>query len=165
MGNPDTAQTILDQSGIAYVALYAGETERDGWKCDAWKVALTKTGVGSLAGESVTFDYFTGLGLRSEPIGVHGYGDIKKHPLNPRSLAYAEVEKLRKPIAPSADSVLSALGSDALGSEQTFDDWADEYGYDSDSRKALAMYLTCQDTATKLRKIGLRDFATLAELA
>ena len=56
-----------------------------------------------------------------------------------------------KPIPPKAEDVLSSLLMDASGTDETFDDWASSYGYDTDSRRALALYLTCQETARKLR--------------
>jgi hypothetical protein len=40
---------------------------------------------------------------------------------------------------------------DAVGSAQTFDDWCSNYGYDTDSRKALQIYMDCQEIAKKLR--------------
>lgn len=144
-----TAHDILSEAGVAYVALYAGETKRDDWACDAWKVAFTKTGVGTLAGESVTFDYFTGLGLRA-PAGKPTDGGPA-----PRrnTLMWEALEKARKPIVPDVSDVLYALASDASAAESSFDDWCDDFGYDNDSRKALATYLACQETATKLRRM------------
>jgi len=34
-----------------------------------------------------------------------------------------------------------------------FEDWADEYGYDTDSRKAERIYKDCLETGLKLRQI------------
>lgn len=44
-----------------------------------------------------------------------------------------------------------ARDGDAL--EMTFEDWANEFGYDTDSRKAEKTYRACQDNALKLKKI------------
>jgi len=56
---------------------------------------------------------------------------------------------------PSADSVLSCLASDAQGVEggQTFEEWCGEYGYDTDSRRALKTYQTVKLQAHKLRNL------------
>lgn len=151
-----TADTILEDAGVAYVALYAGETKRDGWECDAWRITFTR----DTPFHTETFDYFTGLGLRGPAPKPTDGGPAPFR----NTLMWAELEAKRKPIVPSADSVLSCLARDAIGSESTFEDWANEYGYDTDSRKALATYMECQETATKLRKVGLRDFEALAEL-
>jgi len=47
--------------------------------------------------------------------------------------------------APEAADVLDCLASDASGIEnaQPFEDWAGEYGYNEDSRKAEKIYYTC----------------------
>ncbi len=52
-------------------------------------------------------------------------------------------EKTNRPIAPSLADILSCLllNSSAVG--QTFNQWCGEYGYDTDSRKALETYDAC----------------------
>lgn len=55
---------------------------------------------------------------------------------------------------PGAADVLDCLASDAEGfiNARDFEDWASEYGYDSDSRRAMSTYETIVKQATKLRK-------------
>lgn len=55
--------------------------------------------------------------------------------------------------APTAADVLDCLASDVQGVENThnFEDWAGEYGYDTDSRKAEAIYKTCLVQAKELK--------------
>lgn len=55
---------------------------------------------------------------------------------------------------PTAESVLNALASDSAGVEnaRSFEDWAYEYGYDIDSRKAEKLYKVCERQADKLKK-------------
>ncbi|MCP4307339.1 MAG: hypothetical protein GY788_21205 [bacterium] len=48
---------------------------------------------------------------------------------------------------PNAASVVDCLISDASALDQSFEDWADDYGYDTDSRKAELLY-------RKYRKYG-----------
>lgn len=74
------------------------------------------------------FDYYTGAGL---------------------------VDSAGKPKKPNYDDVVYSLITDASGVEQSFDEWCSEYGYDSDSRKAFALYEGCQENAKKLRKTGV----------
>lgn len=56
--------------------------------------------------------------------------------------------------APEAADVLDCLASDSAGVEnaQGFDDWASEYGYDTDSRKAHKTYIICKRQAERLQK-------------
>ena len=104
---------------------HVGEANRDGWKCDQWRVALTgKAGYWST-------DYYTGLGLRAKP------------------------DKMgkTKPVKPSIVDVLRCLFEDASSASNfNFNDWCDEYGYSNDSIKALNIYKSCLDTASALRK-------------
>lgn len=83
------------------------------------------------------FDYYTGIGHR----------------------------KKGRPQKPELDAVLYALVLDAGASEERFDDWCANFGYDPDSRKALETYLQCQETAAKLRKAGINIAAECERLA
>lgn len=53
---------------------------------------------------------------------------------------------------PNAEDVLNCLASDSLGVDnaRSFEEWAVEYGYDTDSRKAEKIYKTCEKQAKKL---------------
>ena len=54
---------------------------------------------------------------------------------------------------PSLADVLDCLGSDSAGYENAkdFEDWASEYGYDTDSRKAEKIYNTVAKQAEELK--------------
>jgi hypothetical protein len=54
---------------------------------------------------------------------------------------------------PDAASVLYCLASDAAGYEnaRNFEDWASEYGYDTDSRKAERIYKVVERQTKKLK--------------
>ena len=54
---------------------------------------------------------------------------------------------------PQADDVLDCLASDASGFEnsRSFEDWAGDYGYDPDSRKAEKIYKTVERQSAKLK--------------
>ncbi len=66
-------------------------------------------------------------------------------------------------IHPEAADIISSLVLDASVLDAGgFESWADEYGYDSDSRKAEAMYRAMLDDALKLRAaIGEAGLETL----
>lgn len=51
-------------------------------------------------------------------------------------------------------------------STQSFEDWAGNYGFDTDSRKAHETYLDCQKSGTQAHKlVHYKTFEKLAELA
>jgi hypothetical protein len=54
---------------------------------------------------------------------------------------------------PKAEDVLDCLASDSSGIDnaRSFEDWAGEYGYDTDSRKAEKIYNVCVKQAAKLK--------------
>ncbi len=110
---------------------------------DAWLVVIN----------GQRFDYYTGVGHRHiNRMTVLGtkwdYDYIKKN----RHKLYMDVlVQVSKPVTPKFDSILACLVQDAIGSSQTFDDWCSDYGYDTDSRKALQIYMDCQEIAKKLR--------------
>lgn len=55
---------------------------------------------------------------------------------------------------PTIEDVLDCLAMDATGYEEapTFEDWASEYGYDTDSRKAEKIYKTVCRQALQLKR-------------
>jgi hypothetical protein len=95
-----------------------------------------------------------------------GTGHAKPQPdyLFPRS----EESWLKRPgtaIPPTAASVVACLMSDAQCGADTFEDFCSNCGYDTDSRRALDIYLTCQQTATAMRRMLRADFERVAEAA
>lgn len=64
-----------------------------------------------------------------------------------------------EPISPNPDDVLDGLRSDASGvyDARDFEDWASNYGYDTDSRKAEETYRSCQKIARDLEKLLGRE--------
>jgi hypothetical protein len=138
-----------------------------------WKVTIKRDGR-----DILTTDYMAGSG--------HCPSENKKPPSNWNSTARAwrhAVEKAeceagfacdytrwagfsikrKEPIMPSICDVLYCFASDAeVLNAGGFEDWASEYGYDVDSRKAEGIYRACLEIALKLRN-GLGE-AHLAEL-
>lgn len=102
------------------------KTRSSDWQETAFQWRVTLNGV--------SFQYFTGAGWVTKPKNKWDQA---------------------RPKPPSLDDVLHSLVLDASACDQSFDDWCGEYGYDTDSRKALETYLACQDNATKLRKAGV----------
>lgn len=59
------------------------------------------------------------------------------------------------PEPPKVDEILDNIAADAASFEnaRSFEDWAGEYGYDTDSRKAEKIYRTVGDQAKKLKQL------------
>ena len=66
---------------------------------------------------------------------------------------------------PTADDVLDCLVSDAHGYENSrdFTDWANEYGYDPDSRRAEKIYNAVKIQSAKLEKFAGNKHGELME--
>lgn len=142
---------ILTRAGVTCGAVYLGETLRDGWACDEWRVSFAKQNQ-----TPERFDFFTGLGLRTKiedtAAGRMAAQFLKRS--NPNSIAWEQARKAHcKPKTPHAASVLYSLILDSAAAGQSFADWCADFGYETDSRKAFATYEACQISADKLRKI------------
>lgn len=123
----------LKEQGVIFNAVCRGEVKRDEWLCDKWDITF------SIRGNTMETDYYTGTGHRkaTQPVPDH----VKR---NPRSIAAHDwLKAYMKPQTPTAASVLYSLLSDAQGSEQAFDYWCGDYGFDSDSIKAFNIYNAC----------------------
>lgn len=120
-----TLDTIDALEDLPVKIQYMGETARDKWECDQWRVTLSsKAGFHS-------FDYFTGLGLRHKPRTSWG---------------------TPKPKKPKVADVLHSLILDASAADENFHDWCSNYGYSDDSIKAMNIYKACLETSQALRK-------------
>jgi len=81
--------------------------------------------------------------IPAETLGYDSYG---------RPIIQAGRSEKRKQFTPKAADVLASLALDSSVLDSgTFEDWAAEYGYDSDSREAEKTYRQCLDIALKLR--------------
>lgn len=148
---------IAEAAGVTYTATYLGQRKREEWDCDAWVCSLTK------GKNKEEFEFFTGLGLRAEPTtSAKTQAQLEFPGLQPTDVSrrtqygkryLAKVESLRKPQTPHIADLLHSLILDSGASTQSFASWCDELGYDSDSRKALAIYEACQCNADNLRRI------------
>ena len=128
----------------------------DLWARDSWVVWIN--------GER--FDYRTGIGHRKEarggPNGLNYPGKFAKYiNMSPQKTRanmeryMRELESCSKPVPPPLDDVLYSLIMDADALDRYFPDWADEFGYDQDSRNALAIYEACRKNGEKLIKAGI----------
>lgn len=129
---------------ITYEVRYTGPTERHGWKADSWVFSFKREGWPPLE-----FEYSTGLGHRTPaPKPTDGGPPPRRN-----TLMWERLEAQRQPQVPAVAGVLNSLLLDFSSTEQPFEDWCADFGYDSDSRKGLDTYLECQQNGVKLRKL------------
>ena len=138
---------------LSYVVEYTGAQKREDWECDGWRFTM----------KNQSFEYRTGLGHREDVTA-----DTKKRAAydfpcltekdaagqTMRGRLYLQrVQELRKPQMPPIAGLLNSLIMDGDACSESFASWCDSYGFDVDSRKALATYMACQENSDKLRKI------------
>lgn len=130
-----------------------------------WRVTILKGGH-----EVLTTDYSAGI-AHCPSYKLPGIWSIPKTAAvefeveHGRACGYIHAAFPRRgdPLLPRLDDVLASLAMDASAIDHpTFESWAREYGYDTDSRKAEAAYRACLEIALKMRA-GLGE-QLLAEL-
>lgn len=132
-----------------------------------WRVTISAPN-----SRSITTDYMQGVGLLPAPLndirvsrtkdGQSAIADAVETGKYSTKLGYV----FRKPIpAPSITDVLHSLVLDASAIDAgTFEEWAAEFGYDTDSRSAESSYRACLDIGLKLRAmIGDANLQRLRE--
>jgi hypothetical protein len=136
------------------------------WESLNWKITLLKARPGADASEILTTDYSAGSGhcpadkIAKLPAGCHiplkhyKADAIKFECETGREAKHSWGGNLRagSPILPDAADVVYSLCMDGGAIDCAgFEDWAREYGYDVDSRKAESDYRICLDIGLKLR--------------
>ena len=136
----DTEQSVADYlaaQGVTFAAALVGETTRDAWKCDEWRIRLDRRVGPGAKPRSIETPFYTGIGHRKAACPMPA--DIKR--LSPRIVARHDWEAQNvKPVAPCAASVVHSLMLDSHARGVTFASWCADCDYDTDSRKALATY-------------------------
>lgn len=119
-----TISEFIETNGITSEAVRLPDGNNDGWKHRAFVVTLYRGGHGTGKGAEVA--------RMSTPF-KQGMGHTK---------------------APTTADVLDSLASDAQGLEGAyrFEEWALEYGYDADSRRAEAIFHAVRQSAADLRR-------------
>lgn len=131
----------------------------EGWQSLNWRVTLERSGR-----EVLKTDYGQGIGYApaNGKIWAGGNSHVKARAIalecetgriaKPQ-MGQGEPYKSVKPIdPPSAVDVIWSLSRDAdVLDYGTFEDWAENLGYEPDSRKAEAIYRACLEIALKLR--------------
>lgn len=87
---------------------------------------------------------------------------VYRHPITPGATPGAQLQLI--PTPPKLLDVLHSLILDSEASDYSFGEWCTNFGYDTDSIKALSTYRACEEIAEKMRKVFTREeFATLRE--
>jgi hypothetical protein len=144
----------LKAQGISYNAEFVGTKKDQDWERDQFVVTFSNGKI------SESFEYGTGIGHRLGLIGTN-YTLSGKQIESVKTLKETigtdnTVIKLSNGdyvVKPTQASVLYCLLSDAdLGSE-SFDDFCDNLGYNSDSIADFKTYQACMVTAKQIRKL------------
>jgi hypothetical protein len=118
---------------ITYVGFFDGGE----WVHDKWSVLFDSL--------EEPIEFRTGIGHRKIPAHIEReYGK--------RNQSYL-LKKHGNPTPPDIDSVIYSLVMDYMAGQDTFKDFCSDFGYDTDSRKALETYLACQGNGLKLIRL------------
>ena len=149
----ETKSNILGMD-FDYSTIHLGlKYDESFWLYDEWKVTIN--------GE--VFDFKTGMGNR-KPVSKFKqeksafYKMLRMRIVKSKESHDKFIESFQtisKPVKPEIDDVLYCLVMDCSACDMSFDDWCFDFGYDTDSRKALETYLTCQNNGTRIRKLGI----------
>jgi len=160
---------FIETLGIQYTADFVPfsasrnfkETPRVSELSVNWKITITN------GWQSLKTDYSEGIGLHFKPAiswghrtTVDEYNRIKKAVETGNKTGFKQLRK------PALVDVLYSLvmDSDVLESSG-FEDWAENFGFDTDSRKAEKIYSDCMENALKLKAIiGADNLKQLREL-
>ena len=122
-------------------------------------------------GNTETFDYSMGTGhidLTKGRVGPSSNLFRKNRYATPTDkvawLAYVQACQERQQVKPALSEVLDCLFAEASACGDSFENWCGDYGYDSDSRKALQIYHACQRNGDKLRRVLGSDYDELEEI-
>ena len=140
---------VLSNAGIKFNIIPAGSgLKRDNWECDGWMIQLHKNN------DNQMFEYYTGIGHRKVSKYDKAYIDrTYKGSINHKH----EMAKHAKPVTPEICGIIYSLNLDSQAIDESFLNWCDNYGYDSDSIKALNIYNACCDNAKKYYSIVDRE--------
>lgn len=102
--------------------------------------------------EPMEFDYTMGAGLLEKRKGQKWVAATLPFSRHGMTVHDARVfASQHRPRLPSLDDVLLSLALDSRALDLCFEDWADDYGYDTDSREAERIYRLCVEQGLKLR--------------
>ena len=138
-----------------------GEDDVSEWKHDKWCITITRSGDKRTIEQ---FKYNTAFGHRYlQPFAVT---EVKRYKLKPGTKAYSTATSNSYYIKqPQIAAVLYCLLSDADAGNESFSNWCENFGYNSDSITAFNTYQACEKTAKQLNNLFNREqLRTLRDL-
>lgn len=134
--------TILQAAGVTYkvFACGTGKPFDDRTVMDKWSVSFAS------GKAQIETDFHTGTGHRQL---VRGFKALSL----PGAVNVKGQWQAFKVVAPHAADVLACCILDMSAESETFANWCDNFGYDSDSIKARETYDACQRIADKMRRV------------
>lgn len=163
---------LLKQCGIEYKFTFVPKIYADIEDCMTSKSLSSLQFDWKVSIQGETFEYHQGLGLQQSTKNLKTYGSIN----------FGDAEKIKwalcgkryitaggmpslKPKTPEITDVIYCLLSDSDAIEYNFTEWANDFGYDTDSIKAEKVYQACVETGRKLNRIfSPKDLESLREL-
>lgn len=144
-----TPEQFTAESGLEFKFEFVPQSQsrnKNSDPCINWKVTVSK---GSAC---LTVEYMQGAGYMPgyKPTGRKTIDDAD------REKAFSETGRhgLKRVLEPTPTDVLHGLVLDYSAIDYAnFEEWANEYGFDSDSIKALAIYDQCISVALQLRQM------------
>lgn len=131
-------EALLQSKFITFKITGGGETRQGDWACDQWNVQMFSP----LSRPTIHFPFYTGLGHRVVKKGQRLWPGEKPQ---------------ATPKAPHIASVIHSLMLDSGALDESFDNWCDNFGYNSDSIKAFNTYRECCELGKKFRPLFDRD--------
>ena len=142
-------QAIIDNLGMALEAspAHSNPSMDSDTEMDHWSVKLTRPHC-----PSMTLFYSMGTGLRRQPT-------------NHELIALHDEERAAGliPVKPQLIDILYCLIADSDALDYTFEEWCDNLGYDTDSRKAEHTFRLCCDQTKQIKRLLGDDFEAVQE--
>lgn len=123
---------------------YCGKIDDKEWPHYLWNVVVI------YKGGAWSFPYKCGLGhIEKKP----GYNPDPKPPYREGTIAYEQwINEAFRPKKPNVSDIMHSILMDSEANSMSFNDWCDNFGYDTDSMKALRTYQSCCEEGEMLRK-------------
>lgn len=141
-----------------------GYTKKHNWECIKFNCKINDQ----------DFDYHVGMGhvktsndynIFFSPKKAKNEGYTISTSWSPSKLSehhhHGLIQAMVKP--PKLEEILYCLFLDSEAHDESFENWCDNLGYNTDSIKAKKSYETCVETYFKLRKALGTDFAAIKE--
>jgi hypothetical protein len=148
-----TTEPTRDTYGTEISTQFVGKINDKEWPHFEWRVTLTR------GDQKHTMPYSMGLAHVQTKCGKR----IETHTrYRHRPCEHVRCQGDPVPTPPTLYDVLTGLKSDATEG-RTFAEWCGDYGYDTDSRKAMTTYLACQESETASRRLFGADWERLLQ--